>query len=102
MSTRNGGLPYSVAAQGHKAKERPLLFGGQLLHMPDAADWWDACSEGLAMALVTLDKLCQLVYNNFTQFCHLAGYQVCLPSFKASRPVPCALCAPCALRVSRP
>ena len=75
MSTRNGALPYSVGAQGVKARDRPLLFGGHLLHMPEAIDWWDACAEGLHLAVVTLDRICQLLFHNFGEFAHLAGYQ---------------------------
>jgi hypothetical protein len=75
MSTRNGAMPYSVGAQGIKARDRPLLFGGHLLHMPEAMDWWDACTEGLYMALMALDRIAQVLYNNFAEHAHLAGYQ---------------------------
>ena len=75
MSTRTGALPYSVGAQGFKARDRPLLFGGHLLHMPEATDWWDACDEGLAMAALALERICHLCYNNFAEYSHLAGFQ---------------------------
>ena len=75
MSTRTGALPYSVGAQGFKARDRPLLFGGHLLHMPEAADWWDACNEGLAMGALALERICHTLYNNFAEFSHIAGYQ---------------------------
>ena len=73
MSTRTGALPYSVGAQGLKARDRPLLFGGHLLHMPEAADWWDACSEGLAMGALALERICHTLFNNFAEFSHVAG-----------------------------
>lgn len=73
MSTRTGALPYSVGAQGLKARDRPLLFGGHLLHMPEAADWWDACSEGLAMGALALERIVHTLFNNFAEFSHIAG-----------------------------
>jgi hypothetical protein len=73
MSTRTGALPYSVGAQGLKARDRPLLFGGHLLHMPEAADWWDACSEGLAMGALAVERIVHTLFNNFAEFSHISG-----------------------------
>lgn len=84
MSTRTGALPYSVGAQGFKARDRPLLFGGHLLHMPEATDWWDACDEGLAMAALALERICHLCYNNFAEYSHLTGFQELARSISAT------------------
>lgn len=75
MSTRNGALPYSIGAQGFKARDRPLLFGGHLLHMPEAIDWWDAAAEGLYMALLALEHVAQRLFASFAEQAHLGGFQ---------------------------